>query len=389
MNITRTARLTVCVVIMPVILALLTVPLLAGEGAITTTSEMRGEEPKTFETSERVIKFAGQEWIVKSGCGMGPNYNCWSDSEESVWVDDEKQLHLKIRKIDGVWHSAEVYNTSCTKYGMHRFYVIGRLDTLDKNIVAALFLYKDDDHEIDIEFSAWGEDDPETNAQCVVQPYEKPGNREQFSMALNGTHSTHYIHWTASSIECKSIHGHHPEPPTEAHLIHEWSYTGEDIPPETECLKVHMNLWLHGDDRVPSDGQEAEIIVSRLDVPHTLFLPVVPKSPPWITVTAEGDQAWGQVGPPSYCNSDYKVALYAKKDMWYLQPSLASSRVPINSDCTWQSYTHPWDEMAAHLVPADYSPPERIPATSGTHIPPCPPLDPEMNPDVIVAGCYR
>lgn len=82
------------------------------------------------------------------------------------------------------------------------------------------------------------------------------------------------------------------------------------------------------------------------------YLPLALKNypPPWITVTASGDQAWGEVGPSSFCNANYKVALYAKTDIWYVQPYCDSRKnIPINTNCTWQSDTHAWYQMAAHL----------------------------------------
>jgi hypothetical protein len=330
---------------------------------------MLNEDQNTAESSERIIEFAGRQWVVKSGCGLGPGPNCWSDSEQSVWVDGG-QLHLKIREVNGTWYCAEVYTEACTQYGMHRFYVIKDdpwLDNLDKNVVAALFLYKDDQTEVDIEFVKWSVQDPDYNAQYVVQPWDKPGNREPFSMTLSGTHTTHYIDWSASAIQFKSIHGHYQEPPDAAHLIHEWLYVGDDIPTEEECLRIHINLWLY-QGNPPSDGQEVEIIVKNAQLPEEMFpekiyLPIVLNNypPPWITIeTASGGpteegKARGQVGPASFCNANYKVALYAKTDIWYVQPYDDWRRdVQINSDCTWQSFTHPWYQIATHLVLASY-----------------------------------
>ena len=372
-------------------LALLTVPLLAKEhgGSRTELLAPNGEQ-NAVRSSARTIEFAGRQWAVKSGCGLGPGPNCWSDSEQSVWVDGSGQLHLKIRNISGTWYSAEVYTTACTQYGMHRFYVIGPVDNLDKNVVAALFLYKDDWTEMDIEFARWGEANPTYNAQYVVQPWNTPGNREQFSMTLSGSNTTHYIDWSSSAVRFKSIHGHYQEPPDPAHLIHEWSYTGSDIPTREERLRIHINLWLdHGNP--PSDGQEVEIIVKSAELPEELeekvYLPVVFKNHvvPWITVTGSGSQAWGTVGPSSFCNANYKVALYAKTDIWYVQPyDDARRNIPINSNCTWSSDTRYWDQLAAHLVPASYVHPSTI---SKCHCPP-PPLDPATNPNVIAAACY-
>jgi hypothetical protein len=379
-------RLSVWLMITLVIIALLTAPLLAKEHWILEPeSRMLNEDQNTAESSERTIEFVGRQWVVKSGCGLGPGPNCWSDSQESVWVDSSGQLHLKIREVNGTWYCAEVYTKSCTQYGMHRFFTIGQLDNLDKNVVAALFLYKDDQTEVDIEFAKWGEQDPDYNAQYVVQPWDTLGNRERFLMSLSGTDTTHYIDWGASAIQFKSIHGHYQEPPDAAHLIHEWLYVGDDLPAEEECLRIHINLWLY-QGNPPSDGQEVEIIVKDAQLPERIHLPIVLKNhpPPWITVTAEGYQAWGQVGPSSFCNANYKVALYAKTDIWYVQPYDDWRRdVPIGSNCKWESdEIHTWYQIAAHLVPAGYHHPSRIYSTS--YCPP-PPLE---NSNVLAASCY-
>jgi hypothetical protein len=385
-------RLSVWLMITLVIIALLTAPLLAKEHWILEPeSRMLNEDQNTAESSERTIEFVGRQWVVKSGYG-GPGANYWSDSEESVWVDSSGQLHLKIREVNGTWYCAEVYTKACTQYGIHRFYVIKDdplLDNLDKNVVAALFLYRDDQTEVDIEFAKWGVQGPDYNAQYVVQPWDTPGNRERFLMTLSETDTTHYIDWGASAIQFKSIHGHYQEPPDATHLIHEWLYVGDDIPVEEECLRIHISLWLY-QGNPPSHGQEVEIIVKDAQLPKRIHLPIVLKNhpPPWITVTAAGYQAWGQVGPSSFCNSNYKVALYAyiKGDIWYVQPYDDSRRdIPINPDCTWQSPTRAWDQLAAHLVPAGYDHPAIIPRPS-----PCPPppLDPATNPNVLAASCY-
>jgi hypothetical protein len=333
--------------------------------------------------SGRTVEFAGSQWNVKSGYG-GPGPNYWSDSEESVWVDSQG-LHLKIRQIEGTWHSAEVWTTTCSLYGMHRFYLVGRPDQFDKNVVLGLFLYGSDDREIDIEFSGWGRDDPSTNAQYVVQPWNVEGNREPFLMALNGSYSTHSIDWRPAEVRFESLHGHIE--PTR-YVIHEWAYTGEDIPPAWLCLPVHINLWLSAGSP-PSDGQEVNMTVRNVELPAPLasvsFMPVALRQDAWITVAADGDQAWGRVGPAAFCNDRYKVALYAKKDVWYQQPRCdPSGIIPIREDCTWRSSTHGWDQLAAHLVLDSHDAPCMIRKVSNC---PPPPLDPDANPEVLAASC--
>ena len=44
----------------------------------------------------KTIRFAGYEWIVKSGIHEGPGPNGWN--ENNVWVDQNGYLHLKLTK---------------------------------------------------------------------------------------------------------------------------------------------------------------------------------------------------------------------------------------------------------------------------------------------------
>jgi hypothetical protein len=227
-----------------VTLYLLTIPRSVQGNRIFETHDQRPNKAQNTVAAshQRIIEFAGRQWLVKSGCGLGPGPNCWSDTEESVWVEGG-QLHLKLRKVNGVWYAAEVSTTACsTQFGMHRFFTIGRPDLYDQNVIAAMFLYKDDQTEVDIEFGKFGDPNAAYNVQYVVQPWDKPGNRERFSVKLNGTFTTHYINWQPSSTQFKSIHGHYQESPP-GHLIHEWLYTGTDIPAKEDSFRLPRIKW--------------------------------------------------------------------------------------------------------------------------------------------------
>jgi hypothetical protein len=183
---------------------------------------------------------------------------------ESVWVDGDG-LHLRIRNVGGTWYCSEVTSVLPTRHGMHRFYVESRVDLLDRNVVASPFLYKDDSHEIDIEFSKWRKQSG-NNTQYVVQPYHAFGNIHKYEMALKDGLSTHCLNWLSDSIHFKSFHGHSEEPPTSESLIQDWTYTGGDNPRESEGLSIHINLWLIGG-AAPADGKEAEFVVRNADLP--------------------------------------------------------------------------------------------------------------------------
>lgn len=213
--------------------------------------------------NRRVISFAGMDWWVKSGYyGPGPNH--FSDSAESVWVDDTGRLHLKIRKINNVWHCAELWTLAPAGWGSYLFWLESRVDIYDPNVVAGLFLYQDDDREIDIEFSRWGDPDYPCGSYSV-QPYYHQGNNRTFEMDLEGSWTSHSFDWQPDYVDFQSLHGHYHEPPNPGFIIDQWHYTGMDNPAESEDMLLHINLWLMSG-LAPSNASEAELIVSHLFV---------------------------------------------------------------------------------------------------------------------------
>jgi hypothetical protein len=212
------------------------------------------------EDTTRTIQFAGRTWYVKEGIGLGPGNNNWSDDPQSVWVDDEGKLHLRIRKIDGRWYSAQVNAVDYTGYGLHRFFVETPLDNFDEDVVVGLFLYRDDDHELDIEISRQGQP-PGANAKYAVQPYFHEGNRESFTLEWDGP-TTHEIEWFPGVVRFASIR-------ESGHVIHQWSYRGDDIPDERHRLRIQINLWLAAD--TPAREREVELVISDLEVPFSPY----------------------------------------------------------------------------------------------------------------------
>lgn len=221
----------------------------------------------------RILTFAGRTWHVKTGAG-GPGPNIWSDATNSVWVDAQGWMHLRIRNENGVWHCAEVWTTEPTRHGPHRFKIVGRPDAMDRNVVFSPFLYHDDAQEVDIEFSSWGA--AQTNApntQYVVQPPPyTAANRHAFTTELSGNYSTHVIDWQAEGVRFKSFHGHYTEPPNPGYLIQQYDYAGPGSPPESLGLHIHLNLWLV-DGVAPANEREAEIVVREVAYPPLVNSP--------------------------------------------------------------------------------------------------------------------
>lgn len=221
------------------------------------------------------LYFSGYSWYIKRSIDdrKGPGYNYWSNSDENVWID-EKGLHLKILENNEKWYCSEVYSEEPFSYGKYIFYLDGRPDNFDRNVVLGLFTYyynpKDLDKnvEIDIEFSKWGSRLPNLlsrNSQFVAYPITKK-TIYRFKTILNGEYSVHYFDWKKNSVEFKSLRGYDEITNDRGFLIAHRVFGGENIPVPTSESKVHINLWLFDSNKdkkgdSPSDGKESEIII--------------------------------------------------------------------------------------------------------------------------------
>lgn len=212
---------------------------------------------------DRIISFSGFDWIVRTTgeAKQGPGPNLFSDAQENVWVDEQGRLHLKIVQKGGLWYCSGVILRRSMGYGKYVFYISSDLSKLDKQVVAGLFTYKNDNEEIDIEFSRWGVADNQ-DSQFAVQPSEKAGNKERYDLQLLGVQSTHAFNWQPNKIEFISLQGHGLTSGVE-NIIHEWAYIGGDIPPENE-ERLRMNLWLFRG-VAPSDLKDQEIIIEKVE----------------------------------------------------------------------------------------------------------------------------
>ncbi len=219
------------------------------------------------EKNTRTIEFAGVAWKVKAEGPWGPGPNYWSDSENSVWVDDQGRLHLTIRKVSGRWYCAEVSTTEYTSYGEHRFLVDGFIDRMDKNIVLGLFVYASDQAEIDVEYSKWGDPNKKDVGSFTVQPYTTPGNQHTFESPLDSSKTTHFFDWQPGYVLFGSIYGHYyGAPPSQNHYIEQWVYSGSDNPSESDNLHTHINFWLMNGEP-PQDLSILEVVITDVVQP--------------------------------------------------------------------------------------------------------------------------
>jgi hypothetical protein len=208
------------------------------------------------DLNPRIIRFGGHRWMVKSGSDLAPRKNDWSDDERSVWIGTDGKLHLQIRYQAGKSYSAQIISIGFAAYGLYRFYVESPVNRLDANVVLGLFLYADDQNEIDIEFKR--EAGSADNAQYVMQPYTTAGNRHTFSLDHDGP-TIHEVDWQADYVAFRSIAG---DDPAGGEVLQEWRYEKKDIPTADRQLRIEMNLWLVNPN---VQTQPVEVVIENLE----------------------------------------------------------------------------------------------------------------------------
>ncbi len=195
----------------------------------------------------RELFFGEQIWRIKSPRGRsapGPNY--WSNTPESVWVD-EQGMHLKLARREERWYASEVFTRFPLGYGTYTFTIDCDFSAFTPDVVAGFFTWdtrpEEHNRELDIEFSAWGTDGTVTG-QYVVQPVTGPDRIYRFDPMLEGSFTTHRIEWFPDEISFTSYHGHvDPDSQTgQNSLMETWIFPG--TPPTEGTARFRFNLWL-------------------------------------------------------------------------------------------------------------------------------------------------
>jgi len=208
------------------------------------------------------IEFSGYTWNVKNGSHLGPGPNYWS--RKNVWVDDKGFLHLKIThdSATGKWYCAEVSTQQTFGFGKWQFWVEGRIDKMDKNVVLGLFNYSGNDgfDEMDIEWARWG-NKSYPNCNYTVWPAEKGFKNYSYTkeVSLTGKNTTQRFTRTDSSVFFQSMQG--------------FTNGNENVVASSHCkalnhsisllsMPAYINLWLMNGS-APANGKEVEIIIHK------------------------------------------------------------------------------------------------------------------------------
>ena len=194
---------------------------------------------------QRVIQWSGYNWLVKNAAVMGPGPNAWNHDSEAVWVDENGHLHLKVTNVDGQWHCAEVISKKVFDYGSYNTVLASDLAAIDPQMVLGVFVYKDDTHEVDVEYSAWGDNTQPAFRQFVQQPYYQSGNLYAMPGVTDGAGLNYQIDWLSDAIVCSA-----------GDDMHQFAnYTAVANP------HMHLNLWLF-QGLSPQQGVSFEVVFS-------------------------------------------------------------------------------------------------------------------------------
>ncbi|WP_155398122.1 hypothetical protein [Methanosarcina barkeri] len=211
------------------------------------------DAPDAPDTSDTYLNWCGREWWVRNVPG-NPGGNNWSNSSNSVWVDENQNLHLTIQKIGDIWYSTEVDTTSTDYiYGVYTCTVSSPILNLDPNIVAGMFFRHNDTNEIDIEATQWGgiysdrlSYSVQPNAYQSAIPYDSPYQ--------NATDVTYSFDWEPTYV-------HFTTKLSNGTVISDWNCTDQtSIPHVTGGVAMQMWLMNH---LAPINGQNAEMVLSN------------------------------------------------------------------------------------------------------------------------------
>lgn len=164
--------------------------------------------------------------------GPGDNYF----TPDNVAISAAGSLQLSVTKAgNGGYKAAEVFLASSLGFGDYVFSIETGPDALHPALAGAGFIYQDDEHSLNVEYSKWGSTKSNApNYDLSVAPSGNTGKK------LTGSSYTHRIRWAGA----KSLQGITFETWTSAgSLIKSWKPgAGNNFKAGGEL--VHFNFWM-------------------------------------------------------------------------------------------------------------------------------------------------
>ena len=178
------------------------------------------------------VDFSGYEWQIKTGGPFGPGANLWD--AEDVLIDSLGQMHLVCRNDALGCHCGEVYLTEPLGYGTYRARMAGAFDLMHPEVIAAFFLYADDEHEIDV-IERINTVDDKAYIIHTLQPSDDDCTRPFITTVRDFIAE---LVWTEKSALFRVYDI------DEETILSEWEYDGPKLPEEADKPLVVFNAWL-------------------------------------------------------------------------------------------------------------------------------------------------
>ncbi len=291
------------------------------------------------------FSFAGLTWERKNGCG-GPGPNCWEPANAEPVAGEG--VRLRLTRAQGKWYSAEIRTTAPAPCGAYSFYLVGRTDLLDPNVVLGVFLYDDAagdtgdpcPDELDLESSRFGDPiAPNGHFVSYASGACGPSDLDDFNYALGGTYTTHQLDWAPGAVSFRLMHGHRLTPEVPEHLIGERSFVSPLVP-AAGGMRLHVNLWAFAGN-APTDQQEVEVVIR--DIVATGPVLAAESSP------TAADRALAVRQNPSRGGVDLQISLPADERARVTILDVGGRRVTTLADATFTAGRHAlrWDPGVA------------------------------------------
>ncbi|MFM2282472.1 MAG: hypothetical protein RLZZ444_4703 [Pseudomonadota bacterium] len=212
------------------------------------------------------LRFAGYDFTIKEGNGLGPGPNSWAASQ--VFVDSKGRLHLRFSKKKNRWLAGEVRSVSRLGFGTYEMEFEGDIGGQDKNVVFGFFNYPTADvgpdatNEIDVEFARWSDGRNKPLNYTVWPARLGPRNAHKtFSFPKGVTRSIHRFTWKRDRVFYVSVL---LDEDGKALKRYSWLFSPKDYKNRigSKPMSIFFNLWgFRG--QSPSDDKPVEVIINK------------------------------------------------------------------------------------------------------------------------------
>ena len=191
---------------------------------------------------QNFIDFSGYAWEIKEHLiePAGPRDNYWAS--KNVCVNRKGDIELTISNEYDRWYASEVRLPKALGYGTYTFKVSTPLNDLDENAVLGLFLYANDNQEIDIEIQNHIDTNNQNNAAYTIQAIEANSAVSQALFDINDSVPiTFSIQWIPDAVHFNARYQN-------GENISSYRELNKAKVP-TDKLHVHMNYFLFEPDK--------------------------------------------------------------------------------------------------------------------------------------------